>query len=289
MYQKNLGRNSLSESIVSNRSAEKEKDQQRKRASFNGAVSSDSLGNSSSSGSLSSRGNGIKVDDDGRRESVKMDYNNTMPTYQEISDQREPSIDDGVSDVDSIEDAQESASRVTTTQVQIHAAKADVEFDDDEAESESEIPKDPVVTAYLEKASRICQNNCVKSMTQFNSRSGQDEGIFVEDPNVEDAIVPDGNSNHLLLSGPAVAMKNRRTSLSSGSVGRMETIVEEPIEAKVSVKEILARFETLRESAEVMHSIPCSLLSISSYGQTASDLSVYEPTNYMAVLLRVNG
>lgn len=40
--------------------------------------------------------------------------------------------------------------------------------------------------------------------------------------------------------------KTRRTSIaSSGSVGRMETIIEEPIEPKISVKEILARFETL--------------------------------------------
>lgn len=45
--------------------------------------------------------------------------------------------------------------------------------------------------------------------------------------------------------------KSRRTSVtSSGSVGRMETIIEEksheePIEPKISVKEILARFETL--------------------------------------------
>lgn len=41
----------------------------------------------------------------------------------------------------------------------------------------------------------------------------------------------------------------RRASVaSSGSVGRMETILEEPIEPKISVKEILARFETLNSS-----------------------------------------
>ncbi|XP_067635347.1 DNA cross-link repair 1 protein-like isoform X2 [Eurosta solidaginis] len=40
--------------------------------------------------------------------------------------------------------------------------------------------------------------------------------------------------------------KPRRTSIaSSGSVGRMETILEEPSESKVSVREILARFETM--------------------------------------------
>lgn len=249
MYQRNLGHKSLSESIVSSRSVEKQQQ-------LNRAPSLDSLGNSSS-GSMSSRENGNKVMMDtnsqrsSRRESVKMDYSN-MEEYQEIvgGHNYNASVDDEVlSDVDSIEDAQ--VSRVTTTQVQIHSAKgvADLEFDDDEPVLESEIPKDPVVTAYLEKASHICQNNCVKSMVQFNTRTVQDEGISVEDPSVEDAIVPNGSTN--LLVPASGSMKTRRTSLSSGSVGRMETIVEEPIEAKVSVKEILARFETLRESSEV--------------------------------------
>lgn len=45
----------------------------------------------------------------------------------------------------------------------------------------------------------------------------------------------------------------RRNSITSAiSMAKMETILEEPIEAKVSVKEILARFETLREAAEVV-------------------------------------
>lgn len=56
-------------------------------------------------------------------------------------------------------------------------------------------------------------------------------------------ILNNNNSNNQQIS--------RRTSItSSGSVGRMETIIEEksheePIEPKISVKEILARFETL--------------------------------------------
>lgn len=60
-------------------------------------------------------------------------------------------------------------------------------------------------------------------------------------------------SNTLTSTGSlSGSLKNRRNSIaSSGSVGRMETIIEEPIEPKVSVKEILARFETLREAAEV--------------------------------------
>lgn len=48
----------------------------------------------------------------------------------------------------------------------------------------------------------------------------------------------------------------RRNSITTAiSMAKMETILEEPIEAKVSVKEILARFETLREAAEVMHTM----------------------------------
>jgi hypothetical protein len=39
--------------------------------------------------------------------------------------------------------------------------------------------------------------------------------------------------------------------VNSEAIRRMETILEEPIEPKISVKEILARFETMRETAEV--------------------------------------
>lgn len=62
-------------------------------------------------------------------------------------------------------------------------------------------------------------------------------------------IPPPGNPPALLLGG---GTKTRRVSnASSGSVSRMETILEEPTESKISVKEILARFETMN-SNEVM-------------------------------------
>ncbi|XP_017036183.1 unconventional myosin-XV isoform X2 [Drosophila kikkawai] len=52
-------------------------------------------------------------------------------------------------------------------------------------------------------------------------------------------------STALLLGGN----KTRRVSnASSGSVSRMETILEEPTESKISVKEILARFETMNSN-----------------------------------------
>lgn len=48
---------------------------------------------------------------------------------------------------------------------------------------------------------------------------------------------------------PMLGNKTRRVSnASSGSVSRMETILEEPTESKISVKEILARFETMNSN-----------------------------------------
>lgn len=156
--------------------------------------------------------------------------------------------DDSLSDSDSIEDLKHITS---TTQAQIHSKSLD--FYDGEEVTQSEIPKDPVITAYLEKASLESPNDCVKSMEQFNINKRR--SLNGEDHNEDDPIVI-ANTN---LLGPISSLtlnssiKNRRTSVaSSGSVGRMETIIEEPIEPKVSVKEILARFETLRESAEVI-------------------------------------
>ncbi|XP_017085596.1 myosin-G heavy chain isoform X2 [Drosophila eugracilis] len=53
-------------------------------------------------------------------------------------------------------------------------------------------------------------------------------------------------STPLLIPG---GNKTRRVSnASSGSVSRMETILEEPTESKISVKEILARFETMNSN-----------------------------------------
>uniref|UniRef100_A0A1A9WX21 Myosin motor domain-containing protein n=1 Tax=Glossina brevipalpis TaxID=37001 RepID=A0A1A9WX21_9MUSC len=55
--------------------------------------------------------------------------------------------------------------------------------------------------------------------------------------------------NNSCGNGGLNASKARRSSVaSSGSVGRMETILEEPTECKISVKEILARFETMTKT-----------------------------------------
>lgn len=132
-----------------------------------------------------------------------------------------------------------------------------------------EPPKEPVIKAYLEKSHKKCDyKNCgFKKSEQMNydeietieeyvakttslTNTMQPQPLQLpfpplQPPDDEDTSPPNGKQ-------PNGGMKNRRSN-SSGSCGRMETIIEEPIEPKVSVKEILARFETLREAAEVKY------------------------------------
>lgn len=94
-----------------------------------------------------------------------------------------------------------------------------------------EPPKEPVIQAYLEKCHKKCEykNCCFKKSS------------------------PESDTKKSNQTQPKSNLSSRRNSIASAvSVSRMETILEEPIEPKVSVKEILARFETLREAAEVM-------------------------------------
>lgn len=152
-------------------------------------------------------------------------------------------IDDGISDSDSISDI----SHITgTTHAQIHR-KSDLEDIKD-----SQPIHEPIIKAYLEKSHRKCDyKNCGYKK---KDNSGCDE--IKEEPIIS-TIVPSHNSP--TQNGTIQSVKNRRSSIaSSGSVGRMETIIEEPIEPKVSVKEILARFETLRENSEVCDVCICS-------------------------------
>lgn len=103
---------------------------------------------------------------------------------------------------------------------------------------------EPVIKAYLEKSHVKCEfKNCgyKKEQTDQNAIDGIESDFSV--------MTNSNTSTSSLIQSP---LKNRRNSIASaGSMGRMETIFEEPLEPKVSVKEILARFETLRETAEV--------------------------------------
>lgn len=175
--------------------------------------------------------------------------------------------DDDLSDVDSIGDF---GSTTTTTTAQVHR-KSDLE---------TVLPDEPskspaIIKAYLESSS--AQRNY--KACEFKRRPDADEErkradkLFARDLedsfNHELSVDSDGvllasdqhNNNGTMSStvsssssggsgsgGSSGKSTTRRLSVaSSGSMGRMETIIEEPpvIESKVSVKEILARFETL--------------------------------------------
>lgn len=84
--------------------------------------------------------------------------------------------------------------------------------------------KELVIKAYLEKSHKSCDyENC-----GFKKESEEKE------------------SNCLLST---TSVRNRRNSVAHlDSIRRMETILEEPVEPKRSVKEILACFETMRET-----------------------------------------
>lgn len=98
-----------------------------------------------------------------------------------------------------------------------------------------------VIKAYLEKSHKKCDYK--------NCGFKRPDELEQEEPIKASPIKIIGSNGNGTVSS---VKSNRRNSIaSSSSVPKMETILEEPIEAKVSVKEILARFETLREAAEV--------------------------------------
>ena len=106
-----------------------------------------------------------------------------------------------------------------------------------------EPPQEPVIKAYLEKSHKY---GCDYENCGFKSDSSDKDKIdsFFEEESLQDDFPH---------PTPTINIKNvRRTSVTNlDSIRRMETILEEPIEPKISVKEILARFETMRETAEV--------------------------------------
>lgn len=95
--------------------------------------------------------------------------------------------------------------------------------------------REPIIKEFLEKSHRKCDyKNC--------GYKNSDQQVLPEHTIDECAT----STTPPFSLAQQQQQKTRRTSIaSSGSVGRMETIIEEPIEPKISVKEILARFETL--------------------------------------------
>lgn len=149
--------------------------------------------------------------------------------------------DDEISDSDSLTElanicdnnSKNSLKDSIETSVDYEPRKSDIE----ELEDGIEPPKEPVIQAYLEKCHKKCEyKNCCfkKSSTESDIKKSSNQ------------------SQNQVKSN----LSSRRNSIASAvSVSRMETILEEPTEPKISVKEILARFETLREAAEVMKEI----------------------------------
>lgn len=189
--------------------------------------------------------------------------------------------DDDLSDVDSISDfgPETGCSSTATTTVQVHR-KSDLE-----TMRTDQPPKQPVIKAYLEKTHMKCDyKNCgfkkkdKPSKTENDERKvevskrdaekqkadklfgrcNDDETTNLHNDGSDEMDVANGSNNNGTMSsvasssscnsnGSAKSSVRRLSIASSGSMGRMETILEEPpaIESKISVKEILARFETL--------------------------------------------
>lgn len=173
-----------------------------------------------------------------------------------------------LSNCDSISDPKESNSGDLTAQESLYESYCN----DSSTNQENSTPlntenyEKPIITELVEKKIflsdklLLCENrDCAyRQFEQYHliddcapntdAASAADEAKSKESTPNAPFVLNNNNSN-----------KTRRTSVaSSGSVSRMETIVEEPIEPKISVKEILARFETLT-SLEVCHLI-CILL-----------------------------
>lgn len=177
----------------------------------------------------------------------------------------DPEADDSecLSNCDSIADHKESNSGIDLTTAQENLYES---YCHEDSPSKTENHEKPIITELVEKKKilpdklLLCENrdcayrqfeqhhlidDCAPN-TDITASAASDEAKSKESTPNAPFILNNNNNN---------SNKTRRTSVaSSGSVSRMETIVEEPIEPKISVKEILARFETLT-SLEVCHLI----------------------------------
>lgn len=79
---------------------------------------------------------------------------------------------------------------------------------------------------------------------ECNSENGYENSLMITNDVNSTNDTHNGNIKNT-NNQQQISTKRRPSLASSGSVGRMETILEEPGDCKVSVKEILARFETM--------------------------------------------
>lgn len=152
----------------------------------------------------------------------------SLDSLADLSEQDKESSSDGISDTDSLSELRNITS--------CEASASDKPRTSDIEQLNNAEPQIEVVRkAYLEKSHKSCDyENC--SFKKNSRESGK---------------LKEKSSSSLLTP---VALKTvRRNSITNLDANRMETIPEEPGEAKVlTVKEILARFETMRESTEVI-------------------------------------
>lgn len=112
----------------------------------------------------------------------------------------------------------------------------------------------------------LCEECCFEEQLSYklrlNQRDNNNNNNSSQNQQEEEALLDAASAVNLPLPicgtiaglpGPSLSLlggnKTRRVSnASSGSVSRMETILEEPTESKISVKEILARFETMNSN-----------------------------------------
>lgn len=103
------------------------------------------------------------------------------------------------------------------------------------------------ITQYKNKQQKYQNNHCIK-----HNNVQHDNENEIEINNSSETSSNSVSSNFINQTSTANngnITKTRRSSVaSSGSVGRMETILEEPSDCKISVKEILQRFETMNKT-----------------------------------------
>lgn len=181
----------------------------------------------------------------GNRNSTNLHRVASLDSLANSSEQ--DSLSDG-GDADDIDKMSDVDSVTTYSQVDKSTTKAEIHRKSDLEDLKCEpIPKEPIIKAYLEKSHRKCDyKNCGYKKSDGSPENDSDLNTITSTNTVSVATNNGGCANSSSTGGSAGSSKTRKTSVtSSGSVGRMETIIEEPNEPKVSVKEILARFETM--------------------------------------------
>lgn len=159
--------------------------------------------------------------------------------------EQDSSLEDELSDSDSLCELKSITSYDVTCQD--FPRKSDIEEFKD-----AKLQPQPATKAYLEQSHKSCDyQNC-----GFKKQIDHEIDQFP-------TILPNNSSKTVTVSAAQIVSKvNRPSSLVSSESNRMETIPEEPNDSKnLSVKDILAKFETLREGKEV-HFERYSLLSI---------------------------